>query len=83
MKTTFVSNSRVLLSAVLLLAVLPMAVAAQGFDKRSFATFVDMRVGTGQPIYWYCIGTVYAYPSGAWKASTRRDAGAIRLRRTS
>ena len=41
-----------------------MAVAAQGFDKRSFATFVDMRVGTGQPIYWYCIGTVYAYPSG-------------------
>jgi hypothetical protein len=21
-------------------------------------------MGTGQPVYWYCTGTVYAYPSG-------------------
>ncbi|MEZ5564006.1 MAG: hypothetical protein R3F24_00170 [Gammaproteobacteria bacterium] len=44
---------------------LPAASAtAPGFDAASFKTFVDMRVGTGQPVYWYCIGTVYAYPGG-------------------
>jgi len=29
-----------------------------------FKQFVDMRIGTGEPIYWYCIGEVYEYPSG-------------------
>lgn len=29
-----------------------------------FSQFVDMRVGTGEPVYWYCIGEVYEYPSG-------------------
>jgi hypothetical protein len=38
--------------------------AASGFDADAFRAFVDMRVGTGQPVFWYCIGTVYTYPSG-------------------
>lgn len=37
---------------------------AQGFDVQAFNSFADMRIGTGKPIYWYCTGTVYAYPGG-------------------
>ena len=37
---------------------------AQGFDVNSFTAFTDMRVGTGEPVYWYCVGTVYSYPEG-------------------
>ena len=28
-----------------------------------FKQFADMRIGTGEPVYWYCIGEVYDYPS--------------------
>jgi hypothetical protein len=45
------------------IALVPQAVA-DGFDQKAFRAFVDMRVGTGEPVYWYCTGTVYAYPSG-------------------
>ena len=37
---------------------------AEGFDRRSFETFVDARTGTGEPVYWYSVGTLRAYPSG-------------------
>ena len=41
------------------------AVAADhGFDPEVFRRWVDMRVGKGEPIYWYAIGTVYTYPDG-------------------
>ena len=41
------------------------AVAADhGFDPGVFRRWVDMRVGKGEPIYWYAIGTVYTYPDG-------------------
>ena len=37
---------------------------SQGFDRESFAVFVDARTGTGRPVYWYSVGTLRAYPSG-------------------
>ncbi|HPF25985.1 MAG TPA: hypothetical protein PK159_05280 [Steroidobacteraceae bacterium] len=74
MRTKTVVNRPYRLSVLALRAALPAllgmcaalapAAHARGFDAQSFATFVDMRVGTGQPIYWYCTGTVYEYPSG-------------------
>ncbi len=37
---------------------------AQGFTPATFQQFADMRIGTGQPVYWYCIGEIYSYPEG-------------------
>jgi hypothetical protein len=37
---------------------------AQTFNQTLFDQFVMMRVGTGTPIYWYCVGELYAYPEG-------------------
>ncbi len=34
------------------------------FTPKLFNQFVKMRVGTGEPVYWYCVGEVYEYPSG-------------------
>ncbi|MEM9168857.1 MAG: DUF1838 family protein [Pseudomonadota bacterium] len=39
-------------------------VAAEGFDQDAFDTFVSGRVGDGEPVYWYSVGTIRAYPSG-------------------
>ena len=38
--------------------------ASAGFDEELFETWVNARVGDGEPVYWYSIGTVRAYPSG-------------------
>jgi hypothetical protein len=42
------------------------AVYAQGveFTQQLFREFTSMRTGTGQPVYWYCVGEIYEYPSG-------------------
>ncbi|MCS6874720.1 MAG: DUF1838 family protein [Pyrinomonadaceae bacterium] len=37
---------------------------AQNFTEELFKTFVEMRVGKGEPVYWYCIGEIYEFPSG-------------------
>jgi hypothetical protein len=37
---------------------------AEGFNQRLFDTFVDARVGSGAPVWWYSTGTVRAFPSG-------------------
>lgn len=37
---------------------------ADGFDRSTFDVFVNARTGTGQPVYWYSVGTLRAYPSG-------------------
>ena len=37
---------------------------AQGFTQQLFDQFVEMRFGTGAPVYWYCYGELYSYPSG-------------------
>ena len=49
----------------LLLAALPLAVTANGFDRETFRAWVDMRTGgDGEAVYWYAVGEVYDYPSG-------------------
>jgi hypothetical protein len=40
------------------------AIGALRFDQSSFEQFVTMRVGTGAPVYWYCVGELYSYPTG-------------------
>jgi hypothetical protein len=55
---------REIAALLVLAAAAPVAAQAGGFDTKAFRAFVDMRVGTGEPVYWYCTGTVYAYPSG-------------------
>lgn len=35
-----------------------------GFDPALFERWVSLRVGEGEPVYWYSTGTVRAYPSG-------------------
>ena len=52
------------LLAGLALMASPAPAGAQGFDLRSFNAFVDARTGTGEPVYWYSVGTLRAFPSG-------------------
>ncbi len=37
---------------------------AEPFDRELFDTWIEARVGSGKPVYWYSTGTVRAYPSG-------------------
>ncbi|MEM7570617.1 MAG: DUF1838 family protein, partial [Pseudomonadota bacterium] len=37
---------------------------AGDFTQENFDAFVEARTGSGEPVYWYSIGTVRAYPSG-------------------
>ena len=37
---------------------------AQRFTPELFKQFVEMRAGSGEPIYWYCLGELYSYPDG-------------------
>jgi hypothetical protein len=48
------------------LVVVPVVAWAEGggFDEELFEIFLEARVGTGEPIYWYSIGEVYSYPDG-------------------
>lgn len=36
----------------------------RGFNHEVFRDWVQMRVGSGTPVYWYAVGTVYSSPSG-------------------
>jgi hypothetical protein len=62
--TTLTRFSALLVVAATLSAMASPPLAARGFDADAFRSFVDMRAGRGEPVYWYCEGTVYAYPSG-------------------
>jgi hypothetical protein len=44
----------------------PLSIFSQNlpFNDTIFKAFVDMRVGTGKPVFWYCYGEVYSYPDG-------------------
>jgi len=35
-----------------------------GFDRDTFEQFVEMRGGTGDPVYWYGCGVITSYPEG-------------------
>lgn len=43
---------------------IPAFVTASEFDRALFDTWIEARVGNGDPVYWYSIGSVRAYPSG-------------------
>lgn len=55
-------KKNLLLIAVCL--ILTQSLFAQGFNANLFKQFTEMRIGTGEPVYWYCIGEIYEYPSG-------------------
>ena len=39
-------------------------VTRNGFDRETFEEFVEMRIGSGDPIYWYGLGVISSYPDG-------------------
>jgi hypothetical protein len=55
---------RKLLLTMFVLILAQTVAVAQGFTPDLFEQFTTMRVGTGEPVYWYCIGEIYEYPSG-------------------
>ena len=42
----------------------PVSAQREGFTPQLFNQFIEMRAGTGEPVYWYCYGELYAYPTG-------------------
>jgi len=40
------------------------AADTQSFTPELYKQFVELRVGAGEPVYWYCVGEIYEYPSG-------------------
>lgn len=36
----------------------------QAFTAADFEQFTRIRIGNGKPVYWYCVGEIYEYPSG-------------------
>jgi len=52
------------LTFALLFTLSAAAIPAAGIDRELFDTWIEARVGDGEPVYWYSIGTVRAYPSG-------------------
>lgn len=51
-----------LVAAVLLAPI--AALADGGFSDAVFAAWAEARTGSGDPVYWYSVGTMNAYPSG-------------------
>jgi hypothetical protein len=43
----------------------PVVADEGGFDTEIFARFYRMRVGDGDPVYWYSVGRLKTYPDGA------------------
>ncbi len=52
------------LFVALMTALAGAARAGGGFDAELFDRWLETRVGSGEPIYWYSIGEVYRYPEG-------------------
>lgn len=42
----------------------PIQTVDEQFTPDLFSKFVEMRVGRGEPVYWYCTGELYSYPEG-------------------
>jgi hypothetical protein len=56
---------RVLSIIVVMLGLaVPANAREHGFSPEMFRQWVDMRVGRGEPVYWYAVGTVYRSPDG-------------------
>ena len=54
-------------AAVALSLSLALPALAGGFDRERYEQWVTMRVGDGEPVYWYSHGTIRAYPGGTWR----------------
>ncbi len=39
-------------------------VTRSGFTREDFERMVDVRIGNGDPVYWYGVGVVYGFPDG-------------------
>ena len=35
-----------------------------GFSREDFETLVDVRIGNGEPVYWYGVGVINSFPDG-------------------
>ncbi len=48
------------------IAFVGQSLAAQNvpYNREIFDEWVKMRVGTGEPVFWFCFGEVYTYPEG-------------------
>ena len=57
---------RIAMMVLVGLLAVPGLVMAEGggFDEELFEVFLNARVGTGEPVYWYSIGEVWSYPDG-------------------
>jgi len=42
----------------------PSSLAATGWTPERYDTWVKSRAGTGDPVYWYSVGTLRAFPGG-------------------
>lgn len=42
----------------------PPKVSRSGFTRDDFEQFAEMRIGTGDPVYWYGFGVISRYPDG-------------------
>ncbi|SIN84201.1 Protein of unknown function [Parasphingorhabdus marina DSM 22363] len=51
----------IMLTAALIIA---LPVRAETFTPELFERWIDSRIGTGEPVYWYSIGTMRSYPDG-------------------
>ncbi len=52
------------LTFFLIAATFVVTAGAQSYTPELFKQFVEMRVGAGEPVYWYCVGEIYSYPDG-------------------
>jgi len=57
---------RIQFTFILLASLCTFQTTAQNvaFNQTLFDQWVDMRVGDGQAVHWYCFGEVYSYPEG-------------------
>ena len=39
-------------------------VKRSGFSREDFETLVDVRIGNGEPVFWYGVGVVNSFPDG-------------------
>jgi hypothetical protein len=63
-RETVMSRVTRMVGAAFFVAGVAYAAVNGGFNQQLFDQFVELRVGTGDPVYWYMKGEVYSYPDG-------------------
>ena len=41
-----------------------LRLTAGGYTPEDFAKFIELRLGSGDPVYWYAIGDSTTFPDG-------------------